>query len=105
MRIDANTNAQALPEGQRALNPAAVKQNVPAEAGTANPLGEDQAQLSSVHPQLQALVAQLAQLPESGADSEKISALRQAIARGSYQPSPQKVAGALLENLAVSRAA
>jgi flagellar biosynthesis anti-sigma factor FlgM len=107
MRIDSNQGAQALPDNQRAGNQAAVNANSSDTAGASSALGEDQAQLSGIHVQIQAqvqaLVAQAAQLPESS--QTKVAALRQAVLSGSYQASPEKVAGALFENLAADRAA
>jgi flagellar biosynthesis anti-sigma factor FlgM len=118
MRIDSDTSlqnsglqnsqlqgsgAQALPESARAGNDASVKLNSSGAAAGSSAVGADQAQLSGFHLQVQALVAQAAQLPDPGPD--KVSALRQAFARGTYQLDPQKVAGALFENLAVNRAA
>jgi flagellar biosynthesis anti-sigma factor FlgM len=106
MRIDSNQGAQALPDNQRAGNQAAVNANS-SDTAASSALGEDQAQLSGIHVQIQAqvqaLVAQAAQLPESS--QTKVAALRQAVLSGSYQASPEKVAGALFENLAADRAA
>jgi flagellar biosynthesis anti-sigma factor FlgM len=102
MRIDSNPISPSLPESRRAGNPAANQAVVPA-AGTSSPLGQDQAQLSGLHLQVQALVAQAAQLPETTQD--KINALRQAVNRGDYKPSPERVAGALFDSRVVHRAA
>lgn len=94
MRIDSSHGAQALPESQAANSAASSKPG--AAAGASSALGEDQAQLSGAHVQIQALVGQALQLPEIR--QERVQALRQAVASGKYQPSPQEVAGALLSN-------
>jgi flagellar biosynthesis anti-sigma factor FlgM len=111
MRIDSNQGAQPLPESQatnQAANGAASAkaQGGGASAGAAgsSALGEDQAQLSGVHVQIQALVGQALQLPEIR--QERVQALRQAVVSGKYQPSADQVAGALLaNNIAVKLAA
>jgi flagellar biosynthesis anti-sigma factor FlgM len=97
MRIDSSHGAQALPESQAANSAASSKTGAGAAAAAASSaLGEDQAQLSGAHVQIQALVGQALQLPEIR--QERVQALRQAVASGKYQPSPQEVAGALLSN-------
>ncbi len=101
MRIDSNQSSKAITESQRSDSRVPAKS--PGASPDVSPLGEDQAQLSGIHLQIQALVALTTQLPESS--PEKVSALRQAIAGGSYQPIPEQVAGAVLENLALNRAA
>jgi flagellar biosynthesis anti-sigma factor FlgM len=110
MRIESAPASEALLGSQRSVKPAAANASGSsagnsAVAGRASALGEDQAQLSTagVQVQLQALVAQVAQLPESG--QSKLTALRQAVLSGSYEASPQKIAGALFENLVTNRAA
>jgi flagellar biosynthesis anti-sigma factor FlgM len=101
MRIDSNQGAQPLPESARTGNQTTTKEN--ASSGTSGALGEDQAQLSGAHLQVQALVAQVAQLPETA--QAKINALRQAVVAGKYQPSPNQVAEALFTNMVVKLAA
>jgi flagellar biosynthesis anti-sigma factor FlgM len=106
MRIDSNTGGQPIPENQPADNSASARVNTsatPVSSGVSSPLGEDQAQLSGVHGQIQALVAHVLQLPEI--KQEKVQALRQAVVAGKYQPSADQVAGALFSNLAASLAA
>jgi flagellar biosynthesis anti-sigma factor FlgM len=124
MRIDSSYGAQPLPESQTAAQTAAqttsqtsiqtaaqaanVAQSAEAQSQAAaagsSALGEDQAQLSGTHAQVQALVGQALQLPEIR--QEKVQALRQAVVAGKYQPSASDVAGALLaNNLAVNLAA
>jgi flagellar biosynthesis anti-sigma factor FlgM len=102
MRIDSHSEAQPLPEKQATGGAASTRSQTTASAGS-SPLGEDQAQLSGVHVQVQALVAQVLQLPESNA--EKVQALRQAVASGQYKPSADQLAGALLTNLATAKIA
>lgn len=103
MRIDPNQGAQRLPENENnvAGNPSAASQSRASAAG--NPLGEDQAQLSGAHAQVQALAAQVAQFPE--VRQEKVSALKQVVADGSYQVSAKQVAGALFGHMAAQPAA
>jgi negative regulator of flagellin synthesis FlgM len=102
MRIDANQGAQRLPENE---NNVAGQQNAASQsrAAAGNPLGEDQAQLSGAHAQVQALAAQVAQFPE--VRQEKVSALKQVVADGSYQVSSKQVAGALFDHMAAQPAA
>jgi flagellar biosynthesis anti-sigma factor FlgM len=101
MRIDVNLGAQQLPETNRnPQNPATAGST---SSGNAPGAGEDQAQLSGALVQVQALVAQASQLPEVRA--ERVSALRQAIQSGSYQSSPEKVAGAVFEHMLAGVAA
>jgi flagellar biosynthesis anti-sigma factor FlgM len=97
MRIDSNYVSQALPENEGSTSGAAGKTSAPASSAAASPLGEDQAQLSGTHVQVQALVGQALQLPE--VRQERVQALRQAVASGQYQRTPQEVAGALLANV------
>lgn len=96
MRIDSSQGAQALPESPAANNTASAKAGAAAASGTSSPLGEDQAQLSGGHVQIQALVGQALQLPEIRL--ERVQALRQAVASGKYQPTSEEVAGALLSS-------
>ena len=97
MRIDSNQGAQPLPENQAVGSASASKAGASATPTVSSPLGEDQAQFPGVHFQVQALVAHVAQLPES--TQEKIHALRQAIVSGKYRPSPSQIAGALFSSL------
>lgn len=97
MRIDSNHAAQALPESENSTSAASGKTGAFTSSADASSLGEDQAELSGVHIQVQALVGQALQLPEIR--PERVQALRQAVASGQYQPSPQEVAGALLSNV------
>ncbi len=95
MRIDSNPEAQLLPEVSRTAN-----QNPSSAAGQSSlrtPVGQDQAQLSGGYKQIRALAAQVSQLPEAG--EEKVSALRQMVLGGSYQPSSEQVAQALFAHM------
>ena len=101
MRIDLNPTPQPLPETNRSSaqsSGAAVSPSVTNSLG-----GEDQAELSGAHVQVQALVAQASQLPE--VREERVNALRQAIQAGHYQSSPEKVAGAMFEHMIAGIAA
>jgi len=101
MRIDLNHGPQPLLENSRTS-----PQNTAAAASSAssNALsGEDQAQLSGAHVQVQALAAQASQLPE--VREERVQALRQAIQSGHYQPSPKEVAGAMFAHMIAGPAA
>jgi flagellar biosynthesis anti-sigma factor FlgM len=95
MRIDTNQGAPALAENSRAGSPNAAGAENHSLPGAA--VGEDQAQLSGAHAQVQALVAQASQLPEIR--QEKVNALRQAVLGGSYQPGATQVAGALFSHM------
>ncbi|HTW57902.1 MAG TPA: flagellar biosynthesis anti-sigma factor FlgM [Terriglobales bacterium] len=97
MRIDPNHGPQPAREtnSSTAQNPAASAS--PAE------LGEDQAQLSGAHTQIQALATQAAQLPE--VRQERVQALRQAIQGGRYATTPEQVAGAVFGHMLSGSAA
>ena len=101
MRIDSNQTAQPLPESGRGGNPSPASSDTGASVSSA--LGEDQAQFSGAHIQVQALVAQALQYPETR--PEKVNALRQAVLGGSYQPSSKQVAEAVFAHMLVSPAA
>lgn len=100
MRVDLNQGALPLPESSRSST-----QNAASDARTSgsNPLGEDQAELSGVHNQVQALAAQVSQLPEIR--QEKVDALRQVVLGGSYQPGSKQIAEALFAHMLVMPAA
>ena len=100
MRIDSNQGAQPLQESQTSAQ-APARGNPSATASSA--LGEDQAQLSGVHVQVQALVAQALHFPEIR--QEKVSALRQAVLGGGYQSSPDQIAKALFDHMVAKSAA
>ena len=100
MRIDSNQGAQPLQESQTSAQ-APTRGNPSPTASSA--LGEDQAQLSGVHVQVHALVAQALHFPEIR--QEKVSALRQAVLSGSYQSSPAQVGQALFDHMVAKSAA
>lgn len=100
MRIDPNQAAQSLPESSRS---AAQNTAAPAPPSASGAFGEDQAQLSGAQAQVASLTAQALQFPE--VRQEKVSALRQAVEEGSYQPSSDQVAGALFTHLLMPSAA
>lgn len=93
MRIDLNQGPQAAPETSSGSSARASASS----AATPSAIGEDQAQLSSTHAQVQALTAQAAQLPE--VRQERVQALRQAVESGRYRVNPQHVAGAMLAHM------
>ncbi|MFZ0318048.1 MAG: flagellar biosynthesis anti-sigma factor FlgM [Candidatus Sulfotelmatobacter sp.] len=103
MRIDANQQAQQAANSERAGNQPAASANPAAAAGGSSILGEDQAQLSGFHAQVQSLVAQLSGLPET--TQAKVNALREAVGSGKYHVNPEQVAGALFSNMVVKLAA
>ena len=109
MRIDANSGAQGLPETGRSESQSASSVGgqlaaTEAQAGSVGGiLGEDQAELSGTHQQVQALTAQALQFPEIR--QEKVNALRQVVADGSYQPESSQIAGAVLIHMLVMPAA
>jgi flagellar biosynthesis anti-sigma factor FlgM len=100
MRIDLNQGAQP-PGSSRNItqSPASAAHG----SSASSPLGEDQAQFSGVHAQVQALAAQVLQLPE--VRQEKVNALRQMVLGSSYQPSSEQVAEALFAHMLVKPAA
>jgi flagellar biosynthesis anti-sigma factor FlgM len=101
MRIDGNQAAQPLPESGRTSNASAV--NADTHPPVSSVSGEDQAQISDAHAQVQVLVAQASQLPE--VRQEKVNALRQTILDGSYQPSSSQVAEAVFSHMLLTPAA
>jgi flagellar biosynthesis anti-sigma factor FlgM len=94
MRIDLNQGPQQLNESNRngAQNPVTS-----GSSSLGNALGEDQAQLSGSHVQVNALAAQASQLPE--VRQERVQALRQAVQSGQYTASPEEVAGAMFADM------
>lgn len=101
MRIDLNPEPQPLPENGRTNTQTAS--SAAGQSSVGSLAGEDQAQLSGVHAQIQALTAQASQLPE--VDQEKVSALRQMVLGNGYQPSSEQVAEALFAHMLVQPAA
>jgi len=106
MRINPNQGADPLQQSGRLDNASSASPAASSSSGGA--LGEDQAQLSGAHVQVQALAAQALQLPAVRQDAvrqEKVSALRQAILGGSYHPDSEQVAEALMGHMMVLSAA
>jgi flagellar biosynthesis anti-sigma factor FlgM len=101
MRINPNQGTEALSE--TGVASAQSKASATINTNSGNALGEDQAQISGAHTQVQALAAQVLQLPE--VRQEKVSALRQAILTGTYRPDREQVADALLNQLQIQPAA
>jgi len=101
MRIDLNHGPQSSIETNRS----GTQSTGAAASSSANRVvsGEDQAELSGAHAQVQALVAQASQLPEIR--QERVHALRQAVQSGHYQPSPEQVAGAMFAHMIAGPAA
>ena len=94
MRIDFTQGTQSSPETTRTGAQSSAATN---NGSAPNGLGEDEAQLSGAHAQVQALAAQAAQLPE--VREQRVQALRQAVQGGQYRPSPEKTAGAVFEHM------
>ncbi len=102
MRIDLNHEPQPLAETNRS---SAQSTTAAAARASASQVlgGEDQAELSGAHAQVQALVAQASQLPE--VRQERVQALRLAVERGGYSTSPEAVASALVAHMLTGRPA
>jgi len=100
MRIDLNHGPQPALESNRSGE---ANLTTPGSSSASNPLGEDQALLSSAHAQLQSLAAQASQLPE--VREERVHALRQAVESGHYHPSPEQIAGAIFAHMTAGPAA
>jgi flagellar biosynthesis anti-sigma factor FlgM len=94
MRIDFNYEPQAAPEVSRPSNQAGATE---ANSAVPSALGEDKAQLSRTHAQVEAYAAQAAQLPE--VRQERVAALRESVQSGRYHVSHEKVAAAILVHM------
>ena len=101
MRIDLHYNPQSSGETSRPTN-AAQNGETSATSAARAAFGEDQAQFSTAHVQVQALVAGALQLPE--VREGKIQALRQAIQSGQYKPDSRQVAESVAAHMTVSAA-
>jgi flagellar biosynthesis anti-sigma factor FlgM len=98
MRIDASAGAQGPPETERSGTQSASSAGQASATGTSDGvLGEDQAELSGTHVQVQVLTAQALQLPEIR--QEKVNALRQVVQGGTYQPSSDQIAEAMFTQM------
>lgn len=93
MRIDSNYGSQPAVETKSSPQPPTDA----AQSAGVHALAEDQAQLSGTHVQAATLVSQTLQLPE--VRQERVAALRQALAGGSYHPAPDAVAHAVLTHI------
>ena len=105
MRINPDYGAHE-PENSRAENQSAQATGASVSSvanSSVSSVGEDQALLFSGHAQVQALAAQALQLPE--VRLERVQALQQAVTNGSYNPSPEDVAGAIVSQLIGEQAA
>jgi flagellar biosynthesis anti-sigma factor FlgM len=104
MRIELNYEPQTAPETDHSNLQHASGAGGPAAKRALNSgLAEDQAHLPGVYIQVQALATLASQLPEIR--RELVQTLRQAVERGQYHVSPDKVAGALLAHVTTRRAA
>jgi flagellar biosynthesis anti-sigma factor FlgM len=105
VRINLDQPPQTLVESGRSPSnvPANAQGSASASVVGSSSLGEDQAQLSGLHLQVQALAAQASQLPE--VRQEKVSALRQVVLEGNYKPSADQVAQAIFSQMVVAPAA
>lgn len=101
MRIDPNPQAQPVPDSSRSSSPNAASSGSGSAASSS--LGEDQASLSGAHVQVQALASEVLQFPE--VRQEKVNALRQVVADGSYKPNSDQIAGAIFQHLLATPAA
>jgi len=98
MRIDLNYGPQATNEtAGRSTHSSAI----PEQASEA--LGEDQAHLSRVPAQIQALTEQASQLPEIR--EQRVQALRLAVESGRYRPASEHVAAAIISEMTAGPAA
>jgi flagellar biosynthesis anti-sigma factor FlgM len=105
MRIDGNSGSQPLPQASPSANQAATgvtAQTSKPETVGGGVLGEDQADLSSSRLEVQVLAAQALQFPEIR--HAKVSALRQVVENGSYQPSAGQIADAMLAHIVLPAA-
>lgn len=101
MRVNPNQASPLPAESSRTGNAnAANNQSSSAANGV---LGEDQAQFSDLHAQVQMLVGQAVQLPE--VRQERINALREVIANGAYNPGSGQIANAVFDHMLQLRAA
>jgi flagellar biosynthesis anti-sigma factor FlgM len=95
MRIDSNPGAQGLSGTAQNTSPGTAPET--RAASTTAVVGEDQAQFSGAHVQVQALSAQVTQMPEI--NQAKVDALRQSVLDGTYGPDTGDIADALLSDM------
>lgn len=91
MRIDLNPSP--MPELERSNGSANAGKTGEPIAGANSSADEDVAQLSTGSDSVQALKAQLDSMPE--VRQQRVDTLRQAIANGSFEVSPQRIAEAM----------
>jgi len=91
MRIDLNSR---LPESYGTEG--RTKSGTGAK-GASGGAASDQAHFSSEHQRVQRLEASTGNLPE--VRKEKVEALRQAVASGTYAPSAEQIAGAMMQEM------
>jgi flagellar biosynthesis anti-sigma factor FlgM len=103
MRIDSNQGPQPLNESNAASSQDTAAASNASSYANGYAIGEDQAQLSGAHTQVEALAAQASQLPEIR--EERVLALRQAVESGQYSPSSEQVAGAVVDSMISAYAA
>ena len=96
MRIDLHYGPQSTPESDRSGQ---QKNQVAGTTAEQVQLGQDQAMFSGAHIQVQALAAQASLLPEIR--EEKVQSLRQTVQSGQYHPDPEKIASALVAQMAL----
>ena len=102
MRIDPNQflgNVQ--PDNVDQTKNRTTQQSDAAAASANSPLGvEDTVQLSGTLGQMQQLKAQLAQTPD--VRSDRVAALRQQVQQGTYKPTNEQIANAMISELGSS---
>lgn len=99
MRIDLHYGPQRVAESDRGGQTSSVNSGASSKVQP----GEDQAQFSEAHLQVQALASQASQLPE--VREERVQSLREAVQSGRYQAKPEQVAAALFAHMASGRVA
>jgi len=98
MRVDLSTSLGALDSGREIAGSSASKLRAEPEAGAASPADPataDVAQLSTGSGAIEKLKAQLNAVPD--VRQPQLDALKSAIASGTFQVSPDRIADALLE--------
>ncbi|HTQ60233.1 MAG TPA: flagellar biosynthesis anti-sigma factor FlgM [Candidatus Solibacter sp.] len=97
MKIDPTIQFPSDPQSDRVTSgtgKAAQSQGSSSASGVSSPNAEDTFSLSSTHGEIQALTANLVNVPE--VRTSRVSALQQRVSTGSYQPDSQKVADAII---------
>lgn len=97
MKIDPTIQFPNDPQSERVTN--APAKSTPSlssgsTSGASSAAGEDTFSLSSAHGEVQALTANLANVPE--VRSQRVAALQQRVQSGNYQPDSGKVADAII---------